>query len=171
MPSRGYSKKIEESSIFIQLFYAVVKSFKRGYMIIGIGTDLIEIKRIDHLLARWHERALQRLFTAYEIQKGLNISAPSRYFAKRFAAKEALVKALGLGFRQKITFQDIEVGNDTLGKPCLSLQGMAAQKLAQQILPNFQPQIHVTLSDTQDHALAFVVIEQKRQALDVSYDC
>ena len=145
--------------------YTVVKNFKRGCMIIGIGTDLIEIKRMDRLLVRWHERALQRLFTCYEIQRGLRTATPSRYFAKRFAAKEALVKALGLGFRQKVTFQDIEVCNDTLGKPCLSLRGVAAQKLAQRLLPNFQPQIHLTLSDTQDHALAFVVIEQTTDPL------
>ena len=138
-------------------------------MIIGIGTDLIEIKRMDRLLMRWHERALQRLFTSYEIQRGLRTSMPPRYFAKRFAAKEALVKALGLGFRQNVTFQDIEVCNDTLGKPCLSLRGVAAQKLAQRTLPNFQPQIHLTLSDTQDHALAFVVIEQITHPLSTSH--
>lgn len=129
-------------------------------MIIGIGTDLIEMTRIDRLLSRWGTRALMRLFTPLEIQKGTGLSSSTRYFAKRFAAKEALVKALGLGFVQKITFQDIEVSNDTLGKPELSLQGIAAQKLAEQILPGFDSRIHLSLSDTQDHALAFVVIEQ-----------
>ena len=129
-------------------------------MIIGIGTDLVEIKRIDRLLSRWGVRALQRLFTPSEIQLGSMLTTSARHFAKRFAAKEALVKALGLGFSQKITFQDIEVSNDALGKPNLFLQGMAAQKLAQRILTGYKPQIHLSLSDTQDHALAFVVIEQ-----------
>lgn len=129
-------------------------------MIIGIGSDLVEIKRIDHLLSRWEMRALKRLFTSFEIQKGITTQMSTRHFAKRFAAKEAVVKALGLGFSQNITFQDIEISNDALGKPNLSLKGTAAQKLAQRILPGYTSHIHLTLSDTQDHALAFVVIEQ-----------
>ena len=136
-------------------------------MIIGIGTDLIEMTRIDRLLSRWGTRALTRLFTPLEIQKGTDLSSSTstRHFAKRFAAKEALVKALGLGFVQKITFQDMEVSNDALGKPKLSLKGVAAQKLTAQLLPGFESRIHLSLSDTQDHALAFVVIEQV--ALDI----
>ncbi|MGI4852025.1 MAG: holo-ACP synthase [Janthinobacterium lividum] len=129
-------------------------------MIIGIGTDLIEMTRIDRLLSRWGTRALTRLFTPLEIQKGTDLSSSTRHFAKRFAAKEALVKALGLGFVQKITFQDMEVSNDALGKPKLFLKGVAAQKLNAQLLPGFESRIHLSLSDTQDHALAFVVIEQ-----------
>ena len=129
-------------------------------MIIGIGTDLVEMKRMDRLLSRWGMRALQRLFTPSEIEQRTASSSSVHHFAKRFAAKEALVKALGVGFSQKITFKDIEVSNDDLGKPYLSLQGVAAEKLNQRIFPGCQSRLHLSLSDTQDHALAFVVIEQ-----------
>ncbi len=129
-------------------------------MIIGIGTDLVSIERIDKLLSRWGARALRRLFTPYEIQGRPTLLYPVRYFAKRFAAKEAFVKALGTGFTHNISFQDIEITNDPLGKPLISLKGVTAQMLSQRTAKGFKSQIHLSLSDTDTQALAFVIIEQ-----------
>lgn len=128
-------------------------------MIIGIGTDLIEIDRIENLITRHKDRFMRRIFTSLEITTALNLSRPAASFAKRFAAKEAFVKALGTGFSQGILLTEIEVYNEVTGQPRLRLYGRAQQILHQR-LQGYQKEIlHLSLSDTQTQALAFVVIE------------
>lgn len=128
-------------------------------MIIGIGTDLVEIKRIEGLLNRHKDRFMTRVFTPIEITTALALSRPAASFAKRFAAKEAFVKALGTGFSQGILLTDVEVYNETTGQPQLRLYGMAHQILQQRLQGSQKEILHLSLSDTQTQALAFVVIE------------
>ncbi len=130
-------------------------------MILGIGTDLCEIKRIEALLCRHAGRALRRLLTPNEQTRAQKFIQPAAFVAKRFAAKEALVKALGLGFRKGISFQDIEVVNDPDGAPHMVLSGPAKAHLEAKVPLQHAPYIHVSLSDGKDHALAFVVIEAR----------
>ena len=128
-------------------------------MIIGIGTDLVEIKRIEDLLNRHKDRFMKRVFTPIEITTALALSRPAASLAKRFAAKEAFVKALGTGFSQEILLTEVEVYNEATGQPRLRLYG-AAQRILHHRLEGFQKEIlHLSLSDTQTQALAFVVIE------------
>ncbi|AIL13292.1 hypothetical protein IM40_06960 [Candidatus Paracaedimonas acanthamoebae] len=128
-------------------------------MIIGIGTDLVEIKRIENLISRHKDRFMKRVFTPVEIATALALSRSAASFAKRFAAKEAFVKALGTGFSQGILLTEIEVYNEATGQPRLHLYG-TAQKILQQRLQGYQKELlHLSLSDTQTQALAFVVIE------------
>ncbi|MBN9344116.1 MAG: holo-[acyl-carrier-protein] synthase [Caedibacter sp. 38-128] len=128
-------------------------------MIIGIGTDLVEIKRIEDLISRHKDRFMERVFTPVEIATALALSRPAASLAKRFAAKEAFVKALGTGFSQEILLTEVEVYNEATGQPRLRLYG-AAQRILHHRLEGFQKEIlHLSLSDTQTQALAFVVIE------------
>ena len=130
-------------------------------MIVGIGTDLVEIPRIEKILQEKGGRFLKRILTSSEQEKALTSSRPGRSLAKRFAAKEALVKALGTGFQGGVSFQDIEVSHDLHGKPSLSLKGRALEVLEALIPTPDVPSLHLSLSDTAHHALAFVVISKK----------
>lgn len=126
-------------------------------MIIGIGTDLIDIKRVEDLISRHKDRFMRRVFTSVEITTALTLSRSAASFAKRFAAKEAFVKALGTGFSQGILLTEIEVYNEATGQPRLRLYG-AAQKILRYRLGEYQKEIlHLSLSITQ--AFAFVIIE------------
>lgn len=128
-------------------------------MIIGIGTDLVEIKRIELLMNRYNDRFVRRVFTPLERTTASSLLRPAASFAKRFAAKEAFVKALGTGFSQGINLTDVEVYNEASGQPCLRLYGVA-QKILDHRLANYQEKkLHLSLSDTKDEALAFVIIE------------
>ncbi len=128
-------------------------------MIIGIGTDLIEIDRIENLITRHKDRFMRRVFTPHEMATAMALSRPGPSFAKRFAAKEAFVKALGTGFSQGILLTEIEVYNEITGKPQVRVHGTAKQILSQR-LQGYQKEIlHLSLSDTKTQALAFVVIE------------
>lgn len=128
-------------------------------MIIGIGTDLVEIKRIEDLISRHKDRFMARVFTPVEIATALALSRPAASFAKRFAAKEAFVKALGTGFSQGILLTEVEVYNEATGQPRLRLYG-TAQRILHHRLEGYHKEIlHLSLSDTQTQALAFVVIE------------
>ncbi|MFK7161101.1 holo-ACP synthase [Marinospirillum sp. MEB164] len=124
-------------------------------MILGIGTDLAKIARFEQLLARRGDAICQRLLTPAERQAMQKTAQPAAFLAKRFAAKEALLKALGTGLRDGLSWQQIEVSNDALGKPLLALSGVAEQK-AQALGVK---QIHLSLSDEQEMALAFVLLE------------
>jgi len=119
-------------------------------MIRGIGTDIVEIARIERALARFGTRFETRLFTPGEIALAHARPNPARVFATRFAAKEAFVKALGTGLRG-MRWQDIEVTKDALGKPALALHGAAAKALG-------TATVHLSLSDDGGIALAFVVL-------------
>lgn len=125
--------------------------------ILGLGTDITEIARIEKALTSFAERFPHRILTDAELHCFLQMAPQARlgFFAKRFAAKEATVKALGTGFRQGIEFKEIEIYNDNMGKPCLKLSGKALQ-IAKQLGVNHW---HLSLSDEKHYAMATVIAE------------
>jgi holo-[acyl-carrier protein] synthase len=127
-------------------------------MILGIGNDLCDIRRIEKSIERFGDRFLLRVFTEEERRKALSRAHPARTFAKRFAAKEAATKALGTGFSNGVYFSDIGVVNAPSGRPTLALTGGAARHLAQLTPKGFTARIDVTLTDEYPLAEAFVVI-------------
>lgn len=133
-------------------------------MIIGIGSDLIDIRRIERTLERFGDRFLARVFTAEERRKAErrradgSHSARAATYAKRFAAKEACAKALGTGFRRGVFWRDMGVVNLPGGRPTMRLTGGALARL-QEITPaGMVPVVHVSLTDEMPLAQAFVVI-------------
>lgn len=129
--------------------------------IIGIGTDIVDIRRIERLIQQYGERFVSRMFTVQE-QARANQYAILRQkaasYSKRFAAKEAIVKALGTGFNSKILFQDIDIENDAKGKPIGTLKGNALQYL-QTLLPHAtKGRIEISLTDEYPLAQAFVIV-------------
>ncbi len=134
-------------------------------MILGIGSDLIDIRRIEKTLARFEERFLNRVFTKEERRKAESRQAPeSRIatYAKRFAAKEACAKALGTGFRRGVFWHDLGVVNLPGGQPTLRLTGGAAERLAQLVPPGCTARIDLTMTDEYPMAEAMVVISAIR---------
>lgn len=127
-------------------------------MIIGIGNDLCDIRRIERTIERFGDRFLQRVFTAEERRKAFSRAHAARTFAKRFAAKEAASKALGTGFRRGVYLKDIGVVNAMSGRPTLSLTGGAGARLAELIPKGFKARIDVTLTDEYPLAQAIVII-------------
>lgn len=130
-------------------------------MILGIGSDLCDIRRIERSLARFGTRFTERVFTPGEQAKsdGRATRAPS--YARRFAAKEACSKALGTGLRAGVFWRDMEVVNLPGGRPSLRLTGGAAARLARMMPEGHEAVIHVSLTDDPPMALAFVVIEAR----------
>lgn len=128
-------------------------------MIIGIGSDLTDIRRIQSALDRFGERFVQRVFT--EIERSRSEAKPDRAasYAKRFAAKEACAKALGTGFKRGVYMADMGVVNMRSGKPTMSLTGGAAERLSALIPPGMDGLVHVSLTDDHPYAQAFVIIE------------
>ena len=129
-------------------------------MIIGIGSDLSDIRRIQKSLDRFGERFTHRVFT--ETERARSEAKPDRAasYAKRFAAKEACAKALGTGVpRRGVHWNDMGVVNQRSGKPTMALSGGAAERLASLIPPGMAPVIHVSLTDDHPYAQAFVIIE------------
>ena len=124
-------------------------------MIYGIGVDLVKISRIQEAVERWGERFYGRVFTEGEKALCLGKSNPIRYWAMRFAAKEAFSKAIGFGMRQGIRWRDIEVTANAMGRPEIRLYGRA-REIADQagIKGSF-----LTLTDEADYAVAVVVLE------------
>jgi holo-[acyl-carrier protein] synthase len=130
-------------------------------MIIGIGTDLCDIRRIEKTLMRYDTRFTHRVFTEGERDKCDNRAARSASYARRFAAKEACVKALGTGFQDGIFWKQLEVINLPSGQPTLHLTGAALERL-QVITPlGMTAFIHLTLTDEPPLAQAFVMIEAR----------
>lgn len=125
-------------------------------MIIGIGTDLVAIHRIQQAVERFDKRFVDRIFAPSEYDFCVQRKDYAACLAKRFAAKEALVKALGTGMRDGVWFTDITVANNALGCPTLSLSGLAAKRLH----PLESLKIHLSLSDENGFAQAFVVLER-----------
>ena len=130
-------------------------------MIIGLGSDLIDIRRIEKTLARFGDRFIHRVFTDIEQKKSNRRAQRAASYAKRFAAKEACSKALGTGFAQGVFMKDMGVINLPSGAPTMALTGGAAQRLKALIPPGHQGVIHVTLTDDYPLAQAFVVIEAR----------
>ena len=129
-------------------------------MILGIGSDLIDIRRIEKALERHGERFIQRLFTPEEQAKAARRSLLiAATYAKRFAAKEACSKALGTGIKRSVFFKDMGVVNLPSGQPTMVLTGGAATRLSEMVPGGMKPKIHLTITDDYPLAQAFVVIE------------
>ncbi|MBL8708693.1 MAG: holo-ACP synthase [Rhodospirillaceae bacterium] len=127
-------------------------------MIIGIGNDLIDIRRIEKSIERFGERFIQRVFTEVEQRKSDRRAQRAASYAKRFAAKEACSKALGTGFRDGVFMKDMGVVNLPSGKPTLLLTGGAFQRLALITPPGMSVQIDLTITDDFPLAQAIVII-------------
>ena len=128
-------------------------------MILGIGSDLIDIRRIEKTLERHGDRFVQRIFTETEQRKSERRRERAASYAKRFAAKEACAKALGTGLRRGVFWRDMGVVNLPSGRPTMALTGGAAARLAAMTPDGFQPVIHVTITDDWPLAQAFVIVE------------
>ncbi|KQO70314.1 4'-phosphopantetheinyl transferase [Methylobacterium sp. Leaf102] len=128
-------------------------------MIVGIGSDLCDIRRIARSLERYGERFTHRVFTDGERAKCDARAARAPSYARRFAAKEACAKALGTGLSQGVFWRDMEVVNLPGGRPTLRLTGGAATHLAGLIPAGYAPKVHITLTDDPPMAQAFVIIE------------
>ncbi len=128
-------------------------------MIIGIGSDLADIRRIERTLERFGDRFVQRVFTDIEQAKSERRRERAASYAKRWAAKEACSKALGTGLRMGVAWREMGVVNLPSGQPTMSLTGGAAERLAGLIPHGHLPSIHVTITDDHPYAQAFVVIE------------
>ncbi len=129
-------------------------------MIIGLGSDLCNIERIQASLDRFGERFERRVFTDIERAKAARRPfTRAGTYAKRFAAKEAFSKAVGTGFRRGVFMKDIGVVNAASGAPTLALTGGAAARLAEMVPPGHDVHIHLTLTDDHPWAQAFVIIE------------
>ncbi|MDG2521891.1 holo-ACP synthase [Caulobacter segnis] len=129
-------------------------------MIIGLGSDLCDIRRIQKSLDRFDQRFTHRIFT--EVERTRSERKPDRAssYAKRFAAKEACAKALGTGVpRRGVHWADMGVVNLRSGQPTMALTGGAAERLAELIPEGMVPVIHLTLTDDHPYAQAFVIIE------------
>ncbi|MEH6632914.1 MAG: holo-ACP synthase [Halopseudomonas aestusnigri] len=128
-------------------------------MILGIGNDLVDIRRIEKSLEKYGERFIARVFTEQEAITAKSRANPAATFAKRFAVKEACAKALGTGlWRHGVLFTDIGVINKESGQPQLELKGAAAEHLRDMVPKGMTPRLHVTISDDYPHAQAFVLI-------------
>ena len=129
-------------------------------MIIGLGSDLADIRRIQETLDRFGERFIRRVFTETEQAYAERKADRAGTYAKRFAAKEACAKALGTGVpRRGVHWNDMGVVNLASGKPTMALTGGAADRLAALVSPGMQAHIHVSLTDDHPYAQAFVIIE------------
>ena len=128
-------------------------------MIIGIGSDLCDIRRIERSIARFGDRFTERIFTAGERTKSDGRAARAASYARRFAAKEACAKALGSGLRAGVFWRDMEVVNLPGGKPTLRLTGGALERLSRMVPDGHEPVLHVSLTDDPPLAQAFVIIE------------
>ncbi|MGE5506192.1 MAG: holo-ACP synthase [Actinomycetota bacterium] len=129
-------------------------------MILGVGNDIIDIRRIEKTLARFGERFVDRVFTPEEKAKAERRTATIRAatYAKRYAAKEAAAKALGTGFRAGVFWRDIGVVNLASGQPTLALTGGAAARLAQMVPLGMKAQVALTMTDEHPLAEAVVII-------------
>ena len=124
-------------------------------MIYGIGTDIVATGRVSAALEKFGERFAARILAPEERTEFAAHQSPARFLAKRFAAKEAFAKALGTGIRHPATLHNIRVGHDSLGKPSLLFDPVLAVDLEQRGICNH----HLSLSDEQDMAVAFVILE------------
>jgi holo-[acyl-carrier protein] synthase len=127
-------------------------------MILGIGSDLVDIRRIEKVIARHGDRFIHRIFTEIERAKAERRATRIDTYAKRFAAKEACSKALGTGFRKGVFFRDMGVVNLPSGRPTMQLTGGALEQLRRITPQGYEARIDVSLTDEYPIAQAFVVI-------------
>lgn len=130
-------------------------------MILGIGSDLCDIRRIARSLERFGDRFTHRVFTEGERRRSDRRAARAESYARRFAAKEACSKALGTGIRAGVFWRDMEVVNLPGGRPTLRLSGGALLRLREMTPPGHEAVLHVTMTDDPPMAQAFVVIEAR----------
>ena len=131
-------------------------------LFVGIGNDLIDIRRIGRVLEKYNKRFLNRIFTEEELRKAESRKKSNKLYistlAKRFAAKEATAKALGTGFRNGVFWRDIGVLNLSSGKPTIKMIGGAKKQLNSLISEQYLPVIDLTMTDEYPYAEAFVII-------------
>lgn len=132
-------------------------------MILGMGSDLIDIRRIEKTLERYGARFLDRIFTELERKKSDDRLQRAASYAKRYAAKEACSKALGTGFRKGVFWRDMGVVNLPSGKPTLKLTGGAASRLAELTPPGMVAEIELSMTDEPPMAQAIVIISARPQ--------
>ena len=128
-------------------------------MIIGLGSDLIDIRRIEKSLEKYGERFTHRIFTDIERRKSDARHERAASYAKRFAVKEACSKALGTGISHGVFWRDMGVVNLPGGKPTMNLTGRAGERLAAMMPAGHRPVVHLTITDDYPLAQAFVIIE------------
>ena len=125
--------------------------------IIGNGVDIVENKRIENSIK--NNRFISRIFTKNEIKNSKKVKNKINFFAKRFAAKEAFAKALGVGFRENINFKDINIKNNSKGMPLLNISSNLKKILKQKFKIN-KYRIYLSLSDEKKYSIAFVIINK-----------
>ncbi|OPB31887.1 holo-ACP synthase [Bartonella sp. AR 15-3] len=128
-------------------------------MIIGLGNDIVDIRRIERMLVRYGGRFIQRIFTDVEQEKSESLYHRSSSYAKRFAAKEACAKALGTGVACGVSWKDMGVVNLPSGKPTMRLTNCARVRLKKLLPPHHEVMIHLSITDDFPWAQAFVIIE------------
>ncbi|MBB6466825.1 holo-ACP synthase [Aminobacter carboxidus] len=128
-------------------------------MILGIGSDLVDIRRIEKSIVRHGERFIQRIFTEVEQERAEGRRGRIASYAKRFAAKEACSKALGCGISEGVFWRDMGVINLPGGRPTMELSGGAAKRLATMLPEGHRAVVHLTITDDFPLAQAFVIIE------------
>ena len=139
-------------------------------MILGTGTDILDIRRIEKTLARFGERFEQRIFTELERKRAARRPEQrAATYAKRFCAKEACAKALGTGIHRGVYWRDMGVANLPSGQPTMRLSGGAAKRLAEMTPPGHLPHIHVSLTDDYPVALGFVIISAELAPIDAAF--
>ena len=126
--------------------------------ILGIGVDIVENKRFKKSIK--NKSFISRLFTLLEIKNSQLVKNKSFYFSKKFAAKESFSKALGTGFRKGLNFNDIEISNDSLGKPYFKLNNKT-QKIISKTLKVKNFDIFLSISDEKEYSIAFTIIQAK----------
>ena len=124
-------------------------------MIYGIGVDLVNTERMASSLGRFGDRIAEKVLTSRELDEFHSTRLPASFLAKRFAAKEAMAKALGTGFRQNLSLKHIEITHDAHGKPRVICKERAKELLDECGISD----IHISITDERDNALAFVVLE------------
>jgi holo-[acyl-carrier protein] synthase len=127
-------------------------------IILGMGNDLVDIRRVARTIERFGDRFTHRVFTEEERRKAERRAEPAATYAKRFAAKEAMSKALGTGFRAGVFWSDIGVVNLPSGQPTLCLTGGARRRMDEMVPPGMEGQIFLTLTDEPPLAQAFVLL-------------
>ncbi len=128
-------------------------------MILGLGNDIVDIRRIENTLKKFGARFTERVFTKIECEKSERRAQRASSYAKRFAAKEACSKALGTGFSHGVFMKDLGVVNEPSGRPTMVLTGGAAKRLKQLTPRGTTAKVHLTITDEYPYAQAIVIIE------------
>ncbi len=126
-------------------------------MIFGIGTDIVRVDRMSRNLERFGDKFARRILSEVEFPEFQKSKQPAHFLARRFAAKEATVKAMGTGFSNGVAMKQITVGHDDSGKPGLVLDGVAKEFLQDNNITG----LHISIADEQDHAVAFVTLSTR----------